>query len=202
VHVDAIAKMFGYSGANNGSYTKAIAALKDYGFVEKTVTGGFRVSKLAIDARYGTSKEKKDALIKALNNIPLWTQFFENFQDRVPEDPKWLKIRNITNVMSDVAQEVEPFVREAYNEDMSFIKETVGDIVFGQPSNSNEQSDKEETDKEEDKKETVITKKTEDPTMITVTIGSFQTTLPISEIGFEAAKNFLDSIKPHFLSKG
>jgi len=65
--------------------------LKDYGFVEKTVSGGFRVSKLAIDAQYGTSKEKKDSLIKALNNIPLWTQFFENFQVRVPEDPKWLK---------------------------------------------------------------------------------------------------------------
>ncbi len=198
---DGIAKTFGYSGANNGSYTKAIAALKDYGFLEKAAASEFKVSNLAIDAQYGTKEEKKVALITALNNIPLWKQLYENFKDRVPDDPIWLKIRNITSVKSDEAQKVESFVREAYMEDITFVREIVGDIAFGQTYTSQEKSGEEETEKVEEKKETVITKKTVDPTMITVTIGSFQTNLPISDIGFEAAKSFLDSLKPHFLQE-
>jgi len=198
---DGIAKSFGYSGANNGSYSKAIAALKDYGFLEKAGASEFRVSNLAIDAQYGTKEEKKDALIAALNNIPLWKQLYENFKDRVPDNPIWLKIRNITGVKSDEAQKVEPFVREAYMEDIAFVRETVGDMAFGQPSTTQERSEEEETEKVEEKRETVITRKTLDSTMITVTIGSFQTTLPISEIGFEAAKSFLESLKPHFLQE-
>ena len=60
---------------------------------------------------------------------------------------------------------------------------------------------KEEEPQEEEEKETKATRKPVDPTMITVTIGSFQTTLPINEIGFDAAKSFLDSLKPHFLQE-
>lgn len=198
---DGIAKTFGYSGANNGSYTKAIAALKDYGFLEKAAASEFKVSKLSIDAQFGTKEEKNDALLSALNNIPLWKQLYENYKDRVPDDPIWLKIRNITGVMSDEAQKVESFVREAYMEDVAFIREAVGDMVFGLPLTLQERLEEEETDKVEEKKQVVITRKTVDLTMITVTIGSFQTTLPISEIGFEAAKSFLESLKPHFLQE-
>jgi hypothetical protein len=196
---DGIAKTFGYSGANNGSYTKAIAALKDYGFLEKATASEFKVSNLTINAQFGTKEEKKDALITALNNIPLWKQLYENYKDRVPDDPIWFKIRNITGVMSDEAQKVESFVREAYMEDVTFIREAVGNMAFGRPSIPQEKSEEEETEKVEEKKQAIITRKTLDPTMITVTIGSFQTTLPISEIGFEAAKSFLESLKPHFL---
>lgn len=196
---DGIAKTFGYSGANNGSYTKSIAALKDYGFLEKAGASEFRVSNIAIDAQFGTKEEKKDALITALNNIPLWKQLYDNFKDKVPDDPIWLKIRNITGVMSDEAQKVESFVREAYTEDIAFVKESVGDLVFGQPAPAEEME--EEPEEKEVKKESEITKKPVDPTMITVTIGSYQTTLPISEIGFDAAKSFLDSLKPHFLQE-
>lgn len=196
---DGIAKTFGYSGANNGSYTKSIAALKDYGFLEKAGASEFRVSNIAIDAQFGTKEEKKDALITALNNIPLWKQLYDNFKDKVPDDPIWLKIRNITGVMSDEAQKVESFVREAYTEDIAFVKESVGDLVFGQPAPAEEKE--EESEEKEVKKETKTTKKPVDPTMITVTIGSYQTTLPISEIGFDAAKSFLDSLKPHFLQE-
>lgn len=194
---DGIAKTFGYSGANNGSYTKSIAALKDYGFLEKAGAGEFKVSSIAIYAQFGTKEEKKNALITALNNIPLWKQLYDNFKDKVPDDPIWLKIRNITGVMSDEAQKFESFVREAYAEDLIFIKELVGDSAFGKPATTEEKE--EESEEMEDKKETNTTKKPVDPTMITVTIGSFQTTLPISEIGFDAAKSFLDSLKPHFL---
>lgn len=196
---DGIAKTFGYSGANNGSYTKSIAALKDYGFLEKAGASEFRVSNIAIDAQFGTKEEKKDALITALNNIPLWKQLYDNFKDKVPDDPIWLKIRNITGVMSDEAQKVESFVREAYTEDIAFVKESVGDLVFGQPAPAEEKE--EESEEKEVKMESKTTKKPVDPTMITVTIGSYQTTLPISEIGFDAAKSFLDSLKPHFLQE-
>lgn len=196
---DGIAKTFGYSGANNGSYTKSIAALKDYGFLEKAGAGEFKVSNIAIDAQFGTKEEKKDALITALNNIPLWKQLYENFKYRVPDDPIWLKIRNITGVMSDEAQKVESFVREAYTEDIAFIRESVGDSAFGQTSTTDEKE--EESEVKEDKREPKATKKPVDSNMITVTIGSFQTTLPISEIGFDAAKSFLDSLKPHFLQE-
>ncbi len=196
---DGIAKTFGYSGANNGSYTKSIAALKDYGFLEKAGASEFRVSNIAIDAQFGTKEEKKDALITALNNIPLWKQLYDNFKDKVPDDPIWLKIRNITGVMSDEAQKVESFVREAYTDDIAFVKESVGDLVFGQPAPAEEKE--EESEEKEVKKESKTTKKPVDPTMITVTIGSYQITLPISEIGFDAAKSFLDSLKPHFLQE-
>ena len=196
---DGIAKTFGYSGANNGSYTKSIAALKDYGFLEKAGASEFRVSNIAIDAQFGTKEEKKDALITALNNIPLWKQLYDNFKDKVPDDPIWLKIRNITGVMSDEAQKVESFVREAYTDDIAFVKESVGDLVFGQPAPAEEKE--EESEEKEVKKESKTTKKPVDPTMITVTIGSYQTTLPISEIVFDAAKSFLDSLKPHFLQE-
>ena len=195
---DGIAKTFGYSGANNGSYTKAVAALKDYGFLEKAGASEFKVSKITIDAQFGAEEEKKDALITALNNIPLWKQLYENFKDRVPDGPFWLKIRNITGVMSDEAQKVESFLREAYSEDIAFIKESVGDAVFEKTQPAKK---KEEEPQEEEEKETKATRKPVDPTMITVTIGSFQTTLPINEIGFDAAKSFLDSLKPHFLQE-
>lgn len=194
---DGIAKAFGYSGANNGSYTKTIATLKDYGFLEKAGASEFRVSNLAINGRYGTAEEKKVALIAALNNIPLWKQFYEDFKDKVPDDPIWLKIRNITGVMPDEAQKVESSVREAYMEDIAFVKEMSGDIAFGQSLTTQEA----ENEKVEEKKENINTKGNLDSMMITVTVGSFQSTLPISEIGFEAAKSFLDYLKPYFLQE-
>lgn len=196
---DGIAKTFGYSGANNGSYTKAVAALKDYGFLEKAGANEFIVSQIAIYAQYGTEEEKRDAFITALNNIPFWKQLYDNFKDTIPDGPIWLKIRNITGVMPDEAQKVEPFIREAYAEDIAFIKESVGNVVFEQTSSM--QKSEEEPKEEREKNDTKTTREPVNPKMITVTIGSFQTTLPISEIGFDAAKSFLDSLKPYFLQE-
>lgn len=194
---DGIAKVFGYSGANNGSYTKAIAALKDYGFLEKAGASEFRVSNLAINAGYGTAEEKKVALMAALNNIPLWKQFYEDFKDKVPDERMWFKIRNITGVMPDEARKVESFVRQAYTEDIAFIRDRVGDIALEQPLATQEG----ENEKIEEKKKNISTKGNLDSMMITVTVGSFQSTLPISEIGFEAAKSFLEYLKPYFLQE-
>lgn len=195
---DGIAQVFGYSSANNGSFVKSVAAIKDYGFLEKVSAGEFKVSNLAIDAQYGTKEEKRTALMTAFNNIPLWKQLYDSYKDKLPDDPIWLKLRNITGIQSDEAQKVESFVREAYLDDLAFVKENIGEFE-SEPKETDAGIGEEESTEAETHSEELF--RNPNAIMITITIGTFKTVLPVNEIGFEAAKNFLESLKPHFLDR-
>jgi hypothetical protein len=73
---------------------------------------------------YGqTDNEKNDAFKEALLNIPLWKELYSKFGKTIPISNFWAKLTEITGLEAPDAQKVEEIVRNAYLDDIQYVKE-------------------------------------------------------------------------------
>lgn len=83
---EAAAKDMGYSGITGRSLT-VLAALIQFGLLEKAGKGGVRVSRTAVDILHGLTDEiKKSALLKAGTSPALYQDIVDRFPDGMPPE--------------------------------------------------------------------------------------------------------------------
>lgn len=83
---EAAAKDMGYSGITGRSLT-ILAALIQFGLLEKAGKGGVRVSRTSVDILHGLTDEiKKTALLKAGTSPALYQDIVDRFPDGMPPE--------------------------------------------------------------------------------------------------------------------
>lgn len=105
----------------SGGFKQKLADMRSYGLLDGR-GNGIKVSKLWIDAIYGTEDESKQAYEKMVRSVPLWSTLLDKYGTSIKEDQFWVILRQITGVESPEAQEAANKTRKAYMEDVRYIK--------------------------------------------------------------------------------
>jgi len=115
-----IGPLLGHDVVRSGALGQKIADMRAYGLLE----GGrdkFRVTKIGVDALWGTSEEKSAAIQQAVRNIPLWSVLLDRYGSKIKEENFWVNLRKITGVESADARKNASAVRNAYMADVNLM---------------------------------------------------------------------------------
>jgi hypothetical protein len=115
----AVAQLIGHKSVSGAFLTK-LACLRAYGLIEKR---GIKVTNIGKRLTYGaTEEERNEALKEAILSIPLWKEFYGKWGVKLPTVDFWVDLGKITGLEAPDAQKVEKIVRNAYLEDVKYIK--------------------------------------------------------------------------------
>ncbi len=115
-----VAKLLGHDTDRSGAFLRKLAAMRAYGLVEKR---GIKVTELGKKLTYGTTEEEKnEALKEAILNIPLWKEFYGKFGVNLPTENFWVDLSKTTGLEAPDAQKTEKIVRNAYLDDVRYLK--------------------------------------------------------------------------------
>jgi hypothetical protein len=169
-----VAKLLDHETDKSGAFLRKLACLRAYGLVEKR---GIRVTDIGKKLTYGaTEEEKNEALKEAILNIPLWKEFYSKFGVNLPTENFWVDLGKITGLEAPDAQKLEKIVRNAYLDDIRYLK-----------------SEK----KQEEGVSGMGAESAIDTSMaiIEVKVGGYYQKLPYTEDGIKLAKGFLDLLE-------
>jgi hypothetical protein len=118
---DDLARLLGYASSRNGAYWNRLSALKHYGLVE----GRPHLALSDLARRITTAQdevERSGAYFEAVTKIVLWLELYRRHKFNLPEHDLWEEIVEITECSPNVARDVEPYVRRAFEEDTNSVK--------------------------------------------------------------------------------
>lgn len=132
-----VAKLLKHKTAKSGGFLAKLADMRSYGLI---TSRGVKVTDLGKKLTYGqTDNEKNEAFKEALLNIPLWKELYSKFGKTIPTSNFWAKLTEITGLEAPDAQKVEEIVRNAYLDDIQYVKEEkkpeTGGKGMGEPDN-------------------------------------------------------------------
>ncbi len=114
-----VAQMLGHKSVSGGFLTK-LASMRAYGLIEKR---GLKVTDIGKRLTYGAGEEERnEALKEAILSIPLWKEFFSKWGVNPPSTDFWVDLGKITGMEAPDAQNVEKIVRNAYLDDIRYLK--------------------------------------------------------------------------------
>lgn len=114
-----VAQLIGHKSVSGGFLTK-LACMRAYGLIEKR---GLKVTDVGKRLTYGATEEERDkALEEAILNIPLWKEFFSRWGVNPPAVDFWVDLGKITGLEAPDAQKAEKIVRNAYLDDIRYLK--------------------------------------------------------------------------------
>ena len=114
-----VAQLLGHKSVSGGFLMK-LASLRAYGLIEKR---GIRVTDIGKRLTYGaTEEERNEALKEAILNIPLWKEFYSRWEVNLPSVDFWVDLGKTTGLEAPDAQKVEKLVRNAYLDDVKYLK--------------------------------------------------------------------------------
>jgi len=104
----------------SGAFLRKIACLRAYGLIEKR---GIKVTELGKKLTYDPSEEERNkALREAILNIPLWKEFYGKWEVNPPTSNFWVQLTKITGLEAPDAQKIAENVRNAYLDDVRYLK--------------------------------------------------------------------------------
>jgi len=116
-----VAKLLGHKTDKSGGFLTKLADMRSYGLI---TSRGVKVTDLGKKLTYGLNdQEKNEAFKEALMNIPLWKEFYSKFGKTLPTSNFWANLKDITGLEAPDAQRVEEIVRNAYLDDVQYVKE-------------------------------------------------------------------------------
>jgi len=115
-----VAKLLGHETNKSGAFLHKLAYLRAYGLVEKR---GIKVTDLGKKLTYDPSEDERNkALKEVLLNIPLWKELHSKFGNTLPTSNFWVELTKITGLEAPDAQKMENIVRNAYLDDIRYLK--------------------------------------------------------------------------------
>lgn len=123
VDAGVIAELLSHKSPKSGTFLAKIASMRDYGVLDGR--GKLRVTDIGEAIAFNRDQTKfNDALIRAVNKIPLWHMLFEKYTQNgqdIPDADFWLTLKESCDLTIEEAKIVAPNVRNAYKEDIKLI---------------------------------------------------------------------------------
>lgn len=120
VDILTVANLLGHKTDKSGAFIRKLACLRAYGLIEKR---GVKVTELGKKLTYGASEEERnDALKEAILNIPLWKEFYTRWGVNLPSSNFWVELTKIAGLEAPDAKRLEEIVRNAYLDDIRYLK--------------------------------------------------------------------------------
>jgi hypothetical protein len=116
---DHVAQVLGQK-STSGGLSQKLADLKSYGLISDS-HGKFVVTEVGIKATFGREVEKKEALDKAVKNIPLWRSIYEKCGKEPLADTFDLDLAEITGITAPESKNVAGTVRKSYMDDIKYM---------------------------------------------------------------------------------
>jgi hypothetical protein len=115
-----VANLLGHQTDKSGAFIRKLACLRAYGLIEKR---GVKVTELGKKLTYGASEEERNAALKeAILNIPLWKEFYTRWGVNLPSSNFWVELTKIAGLEAPDAKKIEQIVRNAYLDDIRYLK--------------------------------------------------------------------------------
>jgi hypothetical protein len=106
---------------SGGAFNQRTADLKTYGLINRR-SGKISISELGVHATYGDDSEKAMALEKIIRRIPLWSNLLDKYGTSIIDSNFWVYLAKITNAPRPEAEKKAEIVRNAYMEDVKYLK--------------------------------------------------------------------------------